>query len=104
MRTSYVGTGVGLPFRSRSPNGSASTSRLTASNVAWPIRIPPAGAAACSRAATFVVSPTAVKLRCAPAPTLPSAAGPELMPIRNLGQSGWSSEVSVTARCIAVAA
>jgi hypothetical protein len=28
----------------------------------------------------------------------------ELMPIRNLGQSGWSSEVSLTARCIPVAA
>ena len=63
------------------------------SYVVDPMRMPPGRADVCNRAATFVASPIAVKLRCGPAPTLPSAAGPVLTPIRNRGHPGCSRRV-----------
>ena len=45
-------------------------------------------AAACSRAAVFTTSPTAVKSFCPPFRTLPIEPTPELMPKKERGRSG----------------
>ena len=60
--------------------------------MASPITISPGAAAAWRRAAWFVASPIAAKLRWSAVPTLPTTAAPVLTPTRKRGQSGCCAE------------
>ncbi len=72
-------TGFSLPFTAISPNGSRTKRSASRRAVCSPTTIDPGSAAACSRAATFVASPSATICGSA-VPTSPTAAGPLLTP------------------------
>ena len=69
-----------------SPIGSSTKRGMSRCAVVSPVTIVPGAAAAWSRAATFVMSPSATAWGVA-APTTPTAARPPLIPMRTLN---WS--------------
>jgi hypothetical protein len=79
--TRNASIGCWRPFTEMTPRDSSLAVSPNIRAVSGPMTISPGPAMAWRRAATFVVSPMAVKFRYSSLPILPTSAGPELSPI-----------------------
>ena len=95
----YAVTGSRLPFTCIGGTASTTACAPSSRNVASPMRTPPTGAAAWSRAARLTTSPTTPCLRWPRvAPTRPACTSPLDTPTRKRGQSSCSAAVRSATR------